>query len=380
MPSNTRIVEIEMLRGVAVLPVVITHGHGFLVLGPDPGWTHIIRNYVEFWWGVDLFLAISGFVIARSLLPHIRQAGSSGAFVGVLAVFWTRRAWRILPAAWLWLTISLFLSAFFNHSHIFDTLHHNYLNAIAILVFMANLRYASPIDPSGFLPTTPYWSLSLEEQFYVLLPLVAFFAGRRLALAIGLAAVAMFFIPQSNLQFALRANALLLGVLLAIAAETPVFRALAPSGLRASRLGRTLALWLPVLLMAALSSIGWKIAPFPAGLIAVLSACLVWIAAHNDDLLMADGMTRRLLAWIGSRSYGIYLIHVPAFMILHEILFRNAQWLLTPGPFGTGVRILSGVALLLVLSELTHRFVERPLRLRGRLMADRLAARAASMT
>ncbi len=112
-----RIADIEVLRGISVLYVIASHIAGTLLPWPTPLLGHITRNYVMFWPGVDLFFAISGFVIARSLLPILRAAGSGTEFFSAVLVFWIRRAWRLLPSAWLWLAIILFLAAFFNTYH-----------------------------------------------------------------------------------------------------------------------------------------------------------------------------------------------------------------------------------------------------------------------
>jgi peptidoglycan/LPS O-acetylase OafA/YrhL len=367
VPPNRKIAEIEMLRGIAILAVLVVHGRALLCTWPMPGWDHISRYYLDFWWGVDLFFAISGFVIARTLLPQIRAAGSSTAFIHTAAAFWRRRAWRLLPAAWLWLIIGLTLSLTFNRSNIFETFHHNYVNTVAAFVFMANFRFLSVADPAGFMPSTPYWSLSLEEQFYAVLPILAFLLRRRIGLFIALAALAFFFVPEGTTMFAFRLEPILLGVLIAIAAEHPAWPALAPTPLRTHRIARALALLLPLFLMAALSCVGWAISAYRLGMIGVLAAILVYFASFDGGFLMADGPPRRVLAWIGSRSYGLYLVHPAAFMITYESWYRFAPGHMSPTTTGGHlVHFAAAFALMLVFSETTYRLVERPLRAVGR--------------
>jgi peptidoglycan/LPS O-acetylase OafA/YrhL len=91
---------------------------------------------------------------------------------------------------------------------------------------------------------------------------------------------------------------------------------------------------------------------------------------------MPPGPVKRVMLWVGSRSYALYLIHIPAFFLAREIWFRIE-------PPGTvldrrfALRLaLTGFGLLLVLTELNYRFVEVPLRRRGARIAQRIAQRA----
>ena len=77
--SGKRILDIELLRGLAVLGVVFHHLHSNLFSG-SPALLDGINQRVQFWWGVDLFFAISGFVIARTLIPQLREAPTRQAF------------------------------------------------------------------------------------------------------------------------------------------------------------------------------------------------------------------------------------------------------------------------------------------------------------
>ncbi len=91
----------------------------------------------------------------------------------------------MLPSAWLWLAIILASAAFFNSSHVFWSFRANVEAAVAALLDVANFRQImifGRFDPGA---SFPYWSLSLEEQFYILLPFAVFFAGRRLPYALG---------------------------------------------------------------------------------------------------------------------------------------------------------------------------------------------------
>ena len=119
--TDRRIDDIEVLRGLSVLMILFSHLRLSLIPWEIPWWDHLTKYYFEFWPSVDLFFAISGFVIARTLLPMVRAGRAAGQAPRTLLAFWVRRAWRILPSAWLWLWIMLLQSAVFNRSGAADT-------------------------------------------------------------------------------------------------------------------------------------------------------------------------------------------------------------------------------------------------------------------
>jgi peptidoglycan/LPS O-acetylase OafA/YrhL len=81
---------------------------------------------------------------------------------------------------------------------------------------------------------------------------------------------------------------------------------------------------------------------------------------------------QRLMAWIGSRSYGIYLIHIPAYLLVRELIFR-LQAAGLPSPAGHPIlTVLIAFGLIVLLSELNYRFIEMPMRNRGAALVRRL--------
>ncbi len=375
-PSR-RIADIELLRGIAVLFVMFHHAHSNLVTWPSFGFD-LLYSYVNFWPGVDLFFAISGFVIARSLLPALDAAGDGAARFRTVIAFWIRRAWRLLPAAWLWLGITLLASILFNRSGVFGTVHANVGATIAGMLDVANFRFAASFMHSEYGASFHYWSLSLEEQFYLLLPLAALTLGRRLPAMLAIL-VLIQFLTNRNTPFLMmvRTDAILLGVLIALWSRHPSYRLVEPTGLAKARIGRLLTLGVLLGGIVTFAADQLQTVSIRVGLIALLSAALVLIASFDRDYLWPDGFAKRVLVWVGSRSYGLYLIHIPAFFTTREILFRlrPADWV--PGRADLLPLILIAAALILVASELSYRLVEVPLRDRGARIARRFAARTA---
>ncbi|MGA0369805.1 MAG: acyltransferase family protein [Kiritimatiellia bacterium] len=137
-PSSPRIPDVEVLRGIAVLLVLLQHLNGDLFIN-TASHLHSPFHYWSGWVGVDLFFAISGFVIARSLIPQLQVSKDRSSRRRIVLSFWIRRAWRLFPSACLWLAIILFLVIFFNRSGVFGTLGANLAATWAGLFNYANI-------------------------------------------------------------------------------------------------------------------------------------------------------------------------------------------------------------------------------------------------
>lgn len=145
--------DIELLRGIAVLGVVFHHLQGSL-FRDGLAWLGSVAAYGQFWWGVDLFFAISGFVIARSLIPQLRACTSGAQCWQRIRDFWIRRAFRLLPSAWLWLLLMLLASLFLNRSGAFGSLHANLWATVAGLLQFANFRFADSFSTMSTAPVS----------------------------------------------------------------------------------------------------------------------------------------------------------------------------------------------------------------------------------
>ena len=375
MHASRRISDIECLRGIAVVFVISFHAKPSLFFWKTPVWDHIVGNYLSFWPGVDLFFAISGFVIARSLLPTLRRCENPAEMVRAALAFWVRRAWRLLPSAWLWLVIMLGGSAFLNRSGLFDTFHTNFESTIAGMLSIANFRFSAGFQRSGYGVSVHYWSLSLEEQFYLVLPIVIFLSRRWLTVTLLATTFVMFLLPETTFLMSFRIHAILLGVLLAIFCEQPVHALFEPVVLRKRPILGLVSLAVLLGFICSLAVFGQQIATYFVDVIAVLCAVLVLIASYDRDYLVPYPTLQRVLGWLGSRSYALYLVHVFAFVVTREIWFRLEPAGTVFGSTYTLRFAVTALVLLFGLAELNYRFVERPLRKYGKDVADRLAAR-----
>ncbi|ERI52663.1 hypothetical protein N878_04745 [Pseudomonas sp. EGD-AK9] len=367
---SRRILDIEVLRGIAVLLVVIHHAHFNFYSWTNPA-LELFFTYFGGAIGVDLFFAISGFVIARELLPRLEQAAGDNRARVVLA-FWVKRAWRLWSSAWLWLMVPLLLVLLLNDSRAFGGVRANVEATMAGLPHVANFRLADVWGRQEYGATAVYWSLSLEEQFYFLLPLLALCLRKYLVWGVCIIALMQLISPRDTmLAVIFRTDALCLGVLLALISRTRAYELARPHSL-ASRLDSTLSVLLLLTLLLTFGSHHLNVAPYRLSVVAVLVALLVFVASHDGNLLFyKQDWIRRPLVWVGERSYAMYLIHIPCFYLVRELWHRHSGGEL-PTQDAFMLFTCSAALIVLILSDLNYRFIELPLRRRGARIAQNL--------
>lgn len=335
----------QALRAIAIGAVLLNH------LWP----VRLSGGYV----GVDVFFVISGYLITAHLL---REVSSTGHIA--LPRFYARRVRRLLPAAFMVLTVSA-VAAFVllpyprwerTGSEILAsaTYAENWFLSVMSVNYSAINDLASPVQH--------YWSLSVEEQFYLVWPLLltgAWWLARRRAVS-----------PRRTAAIALGA---LVVVSLLLSAVTTVITPSAAYFVTYTRawefgVGGLIAL-LPNVVprrgAAEVLSLGGFAAiavaavlyglttPFPGvtALLPVLGTAAVIIAGASGDRLLHTSVTSwRPVQWMGDVSYSLYLWHWPL-VVLVPFLFSHTM---------TTTMKLGIVIVALVLSDLTRRFVEVP--------------------
>jgi peptidoglycan/LPS O-acetylase OafA/YrhL len=332
--------DVEGLRAVAVAVVVLFHA-GVPGLG---------GGYV----GVDVFFVISGFLITSLMRREIAGTGRLS-----LRDFYARRARRILPAAGLVL-VTVILAAY----HWLGFLRGDEIarDGVWAALFASNFRFAAlGIDYLGSQaapsPLQHFWSLAVEEQYYLVWPLavallIRFGRGRWIGAGLGVAVAASFAWSAGSGGYfapATRAWEIGAGGLLAIAGR---------------RLPAAFS-WLGLALIG-LAVLGFdETTRFPgyAAALPVAGALLV-LAGRGDALL---GLAP--LRWLGRVSYSLYLWHWPVL-----IIWAQAHG----GPLGVPARALA-VLLSLALAVLTYTCVEDPVRRSGRLKRSHLLTLAVAV-
>ena len=378
---SSRNSDIEVLRGIAVIYVVVFHAYGNLIPWRSPELSALFLNFGGDS-GVDLFFVISGFVIARTLIPKLNACGDRKEFRVTSLAFWIRRYWRLLPTAWLWIGIVLLCSVFFNSSGAFGTFKINFESGLSAILQIANFHLASTFgEPGGSGALFPLWSLSLEEQFYLLLPVLVLISGRWLPHILIAAVIFQLASTRSGLyEMLLRTDGILMGVLLAIYSKSRSYADFEPGILGRSRLLGITILSALFLCLAVIGAENNKIFSHPTSIITLVSAALVFIASYDRDYIMRKGPLKKVLMWVGSRSYAIYVIHIPAFYMSREI------WFLISNPTSPKFNpayldqlVITATILIFLLAELNYRFIELPLRLKGRKISREFELRHATI-
>jgi peptidoglycan/LPS O-acetylase OafA/YrhL/CubicO group peptidase (beta-lactamase class C family) len=354
-PAATRsyLPGLDGLRAFAVAAVMLYHA-GYNVAG----------GYL----GVESFFVLSGFLITTLLLAEYRNTGQIN-----ITAFWRRRARRLLPALALTLAGTFIITGVLLPTELLSLTG----DTVAALGYVMNWKlvfsrqsYFDVLDRPALLQHL--WSLAVEEQFYLLWPIL-FALGMRLLRPIGfligviaaaLASAALMFIlfepgvDPSRIYYATdtRASGLLIGAALALV-WTP---------LGISTVNRRLGLAFDVvgagMLVGLLLAYGWLFAQHPLlyrggfQLVAIATAIIIVATTYPGARFLPRLLELRPLRWIGLRSYSLYLWHWPIFMVTRpglDVPFHG--WQLDILRFGLTIAVAAA----------SYRLVELPLRKYG---------------
>jgi peptidoglycan/LPS O-acetylase OafA/YrhL len=372
--------DVEGLRAVAVVLVVVFHAR----LGPLPG------GFV----GVDVFFVISGFLITSLLVDEVRATGSIS-----LADFYARRARRLLPAAFVVLVATLLATA-----AVLPALDGPPVAADvrAAALFVANWHFAlletDYFASGGRSLVVHFWSLSVEEQFYLAWPvLVLLVAGRRRAarraarpapratdrrlwamlLPVGIVSFALSAATTGSAgpwaYFGTHTRAWELAAGAAVALSRPHLHRL--TDLHSAVLG-----WagLGAVVAAALVLDDTTPVPGVALVLPVAGAAAIVAAGARSQRGVAALLGHRPLARLGRLSYSWYLWHWPCLEITRRVWAPPAVDDL-PQPDAPAVARLLAVLVSLGLAAVTFRYVEEPARAARLLRPVRRALPAAGV-
>jgi peptidoglycan/LPS O-acetylase OafA/YrhL len=280
-PRQERIPTLDGWRGIAILLVLFDHIE------------HAAQGHYAHPWmqtgehGVTIFFVLSGYLITARLLDGPID----------LQRFFIRRFFRLMPVAWTYLAVLLLLSCLV---HIPFTS----IPEVEACVFF----YRNFAEPPGLAAAGHFWSLSLEEQFYLVWPCVLLLAGAKKCRWIAAAGAivcasarwmywARYGQDYSSTQSHLRADSLLIGCLMALLLQSPRIRS------AATRWSRLWALPAAAFLLFCMARFH-VMAPLSES---IAIAALIAAASLNYDSIFARPLSNRFLTQLGVISYSIYV-------------------------------------------------------------------------
>ncbi len=353
MQKATRIPELDGLRGLAILLVIFYHYTNGEALTRANGLAYYVERIASpGWTGVNLFFVLSGFLIGGILID---ARGSDTYF----RTFYIRRFFRIIPIYYLWICLYIALvsaagPAIQARSFSGKALPRGF-EVYAHFLFLQNVIPHNWAATPGLWGSwvSHLWSLAVEEQFYLLAPLMIFWLSpRQLKIVLAGIVCCVPFIRVALLFHVHRidvvrvmpayADALALGILTAI-----VWRASA-SRLWLSRNLRFLY-WATALFFAGFGLLWWY--DPSSGSFGVASVGLTWIAIFYALLVLivlagSEGWIARVMriGWlrnVGRVSYCMYIIHLVVDLFCHAILLHTRPRIVTLA--GAGVSVLAAI-------------------------------------
>lgn len=356
--STSRIVELDGLRGLAVSLVLFHHlvihskitRDVFLDL-------NIFRLAASSWIGVDLFFVLSGFLIT-GILYDSKNAN------GYFRIFYSRRALRIFPLYFGILTFSLAVAP-------------SLLPGDAQFWFWTYLSNIYIVVQNGW-PEPPhlnhFWSLAIEEQFYLLWPLAVLALGRRQLIRLSIACMILALVLRVTLPMGMspldsylllptRMDSLAAGAVVALLIRSDAGRNFVRTWAAPGFYATSFLILALLISKRGLYEGDPLVRTLGFTLFAIAAASLIGsVVTANDKRWLGMGLSMRWLTQLGKYSYGIYVLHHPIIFVLRDAGF-DAR--LFPQMFGSslpGVVIFAAVAggITVILAILSYHWWELP--------------------
>ena len=361
--STNRLPELDGVRGLAILLVLIWHCINYYTPDEDSIGAAFVGFFRLSWSGVDLFFVLSGFLIGGILIDNRRSSN-------YWRTFYLRRMCRIFPLYFLLFLIFLILVR--TGPDRLDWLLKDPLPAFSYATFTQNFVMAD-VNTYGANFMGPTWSLAVEEQFYLLLPIIIFLCSPKrlpyvLVLLIICAPLARFIVFHwffanhflaAGVLMPCKADALLLGVLCAWAIRQGRI-------LQAIKEKRLLLYLVFAFFLISTYIFGYALGRyetrgmvfFGGSSIAALYSSLLLIAVSYERSAIKYLLSNTHLRKLGEIAYGVYLLHLPIIGLAFGLVLNQSPRIKTLGELAV---VLFALWLTIVTAQASWRFLEKPI-------------------
>lgn len=325
--------DINILRAISVISVLFYHAD--------------LNFFRGGWLGVDIFFVISGYLISNIILSEIQDGNFS------LKKFYLRRLKRIFPALYFMLLFTIPVAYIL-------------LNPKSLLEYMNNLKYSLPFlsnvylssldfyvaEPNKFSPLLHTWSLSIEEQFYLIFPVLILLFYKLRLLSYKVLIFSFLFLLGINLidvssiskfyLFHFRSWEFFLGFLIMLYSQK--------NKIIFSKNNEIFAL-LTIFVSLMLFNDGYIDNLLPK--VICLFGVSILLLNHNDNLILSKISNIKFISLIGAMSYSIYLYHQPIYAFVRIYLRRSFL------EIGVSQHLYI-IFLIFTISFISYKFIERP--------------------
>lgn len=336
--NDQKNLNIEVLRGISILFVIIAHSYFIKEL-------ENVRNYFDFGRGVDLFFVISGYLMGVTYVAKLNL----NCFEFKKAYnFYVKRICRLFPAVFFWNIVLLSLTYFWKKYSIFHSSGEVFRSIISNISFVGNFFNASYVNGMGY-----WWSIGLEVQFYLLLPILIYtlqkYFWKTIITCLFLSCFFDLFIQFSNFWM-FRFHALFLGLLIWKISTTEEFNQIKDiiNLLNPLQVHAILLFFLLSALTLTKSINGYQ---FSTNLFTALMLSFALFIAISYNKVLLTKYLSDFLIFMGKIAFSLYVSHIMVFAL--GVYFLDKIHLKDSSIAGIGIYLIS-----IIVAYLSYKYIE----------------------
>ncbi|EGE47173.1 Putative peptidoglycan O-acetyltransferase YrhL [Acetobacter pomorum DM001] len=345
-------IEIQLMRIISIALVVMAH-QASLRTNIHPHFGESLGAVLRPWLGVDIFFVISGYFMGYMVLGKSKPNMELAEKVSFSLDFFRKRFLRLFPAAFFWITVTLTAGLISSDRGLWGDQTSLFYKWLTSIFYIRNFENAVSPSPLGW-----YWSLSLENQFYIVLPLLFFTIGKKFFIfcIYALAMVLLFWLPGGVDWGWYRPTGFIWGLIAYHLVNTQgigdIIRAKAP------QIPATLSFFLLIFGLVASTAIPAafqnQMMPFSISIVSILACVCVVYAALKCGTLTVPKPLVFLSYWGGEITYSFYLCHIVVWDIMQDI--RQSYGL----RISSELFAVSGICMAILFATLSYFFIELP--------------------